>query len=127
MGNLYKADCGFDPAAGSKKFFEEKNKFNFVDASVLKAATGWDVSENYNYYVDLSAETSNLTIASIKNMEKGKTYKLIASNDHAKQLAVVFPSIALYDGNITPADGMTIVYTFFTDGTNIFCHRSIFS
>lgn len=45
-----------------------------------------------------------------------------------KQLEVKLPAnTTLYNGTITKANGMTLVYRFFTDGISIYCHRGVYA
>lgn len=120
MPNIKYADCGFDP--------EAFGVFKEVDAGILKAADGFDLSAYKNMRVDLSNETADLQIADFNHMKNGVHYTLVAVNAAAKQLQVKFPTkTTLYSEDIVAENGMTIVYNFFTDGYSIYCERAIYS
>lgn len=120
MPNIKCADCGFDP--------EAFGAFKVVDAGILKAADGFDLSAYKNMRVDLSNETADLQIADFNNMQNGVHYTLVAVNASTKKLQVKFPAnTTLYSEDITAENGMTVVYNFFTDGYSIYCERAIYS
>lgn len=127
MANILCADCGFNPVPGAEKAINKRDEFVEVASSVVKAAGGWDVSKSNNYIVDLSDEAADISIASIEGAIDGRVYKLIATNAAAKKLQVTFPSGTKYQGTITPANAMIVVYEFFTDGTTMYCRRAIFA
>lgn len=123
--NMFIADCGYNPIY--QMDVHEAKKQAFVETTVAKltAATGWDVSEGTNFLLDEPASAPS--IASIQNMIEGMVYKLVVINGASAQYAVTFPSGTLYDGTITAANGMKVVYEFFTDGERIFCRRAKFA
>lgn len=120
MPNIVCADCGFDPNA-QKLVYE-------VDPEDMKEESGYNLKGITNMHVNLAAETEDLVIPDFNNMQNGKVYTLIAANGAAKQLQVILPAnTTLYNGTITKANGMTIVYKFFTDGISIYCDRAVYS
>lgn len=79
-------------------------------------------------HVSLAAESSDVEIQDLECMVPGVDYTLVAANGAGTQNQIIFPSnTTLYSREITPANGMTIVYEFFTDGYNIYCDRRIYS
>lgn len=120
MANLIKADCGFDPNA-QKMVYE-------VDPEDMKVEEGYDLKGVTNMHVNLAAETADLEIKDFNNMVSGKMYTIVAANAAQKQLEVKLPaSTTLYNGTITKANGMTLVYRFFTDGISIYCQRGVYA
>lgn len=119
MPNIKCADCGFNP--------DDFGTFKIVTAAELKNAGGFDLTSHRNMRIDLSAETANLQIADFNNMVIGAHYTLVAVNAAAKKFEVLFPSkTTLYSEDIVAANGMTVVYNFFTDGYSIYCERAIY-
>lgn len=61
-------------------------------------------------------------------MLQGVDYTIVVANGASTQNQFIFPvNTTLYSGDtITPANGMTIVYEFFTDGYNIYCNSQIY-
>lgn len=61
-------------------------------------------------------------------MLQGVDYTIVVANGASTQNQLIFPAnTTLYSGDeIIPANGMTIVYEFFTDGYNIYCNRQIY-
>lgn len=118
--NLHKADCGFDPHA--------EEKFEDLTVEVLNDPSGLDLTGHTNIHVSLAAEKSDVSIEDLECMVPGKVYKIVAANGASTKNQLIFPSNStLYSGDIIPANGMTIVYEFFTDGYSIYCKRAIYS
>lgn len=120
MPNVIKADCGFDPAAVEK--FEE------VTVELLNDPSGLDLTGHRNMHVSLASEKSDVSIEDFECMMQGVDYTIVAANGASTKNQLIFPANStLYSGDeITPANGMTIVYEFFTDGYNIYCDRKIY-
>ena len=119
MPNIKNADCGFNP--------DDFGMFKLVTPAELKNANGFDLTAYRNMRVDLSSETTNLQIVDFNHMVIGAHYILVAVNAAAKKLEVLFPSkTTLYSEDIVAANGMTVVYNFFTDGYSIYCERAIY-
>lgn len=120
MPYIKNADCGFNP--------DDFGHFKFVDATALKNAKGFDLAAYRNMRVDLSKETADLQIADFNHMVNGAHYTLVAVNGAATKNQVKFPSkTTLYSEDIMAADGMTVVYNFFTDGYSIYCERAVYA
>lgn len=120
MPNIIKADCGYDP--------HDQDMVYEVDPEDLKEPDGYNLNGITNMHVNLAAETANVEIADFNNMKSGKVYTIVAANGASKQFQIVLPAnTTLYNGTITPANGMTIVYKFFTDGISIYCDRAVYS
>lgn len=120
MPNVIKADCGFDPAAVEK--FEE------VTVELLNDPSGLDLTGHRNMHVSLASEKSDVSIEDFECMMQGVDYTIVAANGASTKNQLIFPANStLYSGDeITPTNGMTIVYEFFTDGYNIYCDRKIY-
>lgn len=119
MPNICKPDCGWDPDA--------RKAFKIVTAQDLKS-DAFDLAGITCMEVDLQAESANVQIQDFVNMEQGKEYTLVAYNGSGKQLQVLFPDGTTYhNAEIIPANGMRIVYKFFTDGKAIFVNQQIYS
>lgn len=119
MPNIIRADCGFDPNA-QKMVYE-------VDPEDVKVAEGYDLKGVTNMHINLAAEDADVEIVDFNNMVSGKMYMIIAANAAQKQLEIKLPAnTTLYNGDITKANGMTIVYKFFTDGISIYCDRAVY-
>lgn len=120
MANVVKADCGFDPA--------DIEKFEEVTVELLNDPTGLDLRGHRNMHVSLASEPSDVSIDDMEHMLQGVDYTIVAANGAKTKNQLIFPANStLYSGDtITPADGMTIVYEFFTDGYNIYCDRRIY-
>lgn len=120
--NIMKADCGYDP--------HDMDKFEDVKADDLSDIGGFDLTSHTNMIVNLSAEDSNVSIKDFNCMKPGKVYMIVAENGESTQNELVFPtsstSSTLYNGTITKANAMTIVYKFWTDGHSIYCDRAIY-
>lgn len=120
MPNLHTADCGFDPHA--------EEKFEDLTVEVLNDPSGIDLTGHTNIHVNIAAEKGDISIEDFECMVPGKVYKIVAANGAGTQNELIFPAgITLYDGDIVPVNGMTIVYEFFTDGYSIYCKRAVFS
>ena len=88
---------------------------------------GFDLTSHTNMIVNLSAEDSDVSIKGFNCMKPGKVYMIVAENGRSTQNELVFPtSSTLYNGTITKANAMTIVYKFWTDGHSIYCDRAIY-
>lgn len=87
-----------------------------------------DLTGHRNMHVNLAAEKSDVTIEDFECMLQGVDYTIVAANGANTQNQLIFPAkTTLYSGDtIKVADGMTIVYEFFTDGYNIYCNRQIY-
>ena len=119
MPNVVKADCGFDPA--DVEIFEE------ATVELLNDPSGLDLNGHRNMHVSLAAETSDVTIAEFENMRQGVDYTIVVANGASTKNQLIFPDKTLYSGDeIVPANNMTIVYEFFTDGHSIYCDRRIY-
>lgn len=120
MPNIIRADCGFDPT--------EVEKFEEVTVELLNDPSGLDLTGHRNMHVSLASETSDVSIEDFEHMKQGVDYTIVAANGAGTKNQLIFPSKStLYYGDkITPANGMTIVYEFFTDGYNIYCNRQIY-
>lgn len=120
--NIMKADCGYDP--------HDMDKFEDVKADDLSDVGGFDLTSHTNMIVNLSAEDSDVSIKDFNYMKPGKVYMIVAENGESTQNELVFPtsstSSTLYNGTITKANAMTIVYKFWTDGHSIYCDRAIY-
>lgn len=123
--NIMKADCGYDP--------HDMDKFEDVKADDLSDVGGFDLTSHTNMIVNLSAEDSDVSIKDFNCMKPGKVYMIVAENGASTQNELVFPtsstsstSSTLYNGTITKANAMTIVYKFWTDGHSIYCDRAIY-
>lgn len=120
MPNIIKADCGFDP--------HDMDAFQAVSVDSISDPEGFWLEGHKNMIVDLSAESGDVTIEDFNCMKPGMEYKIVATNGASTQHQLIFPSAStIYNGEITPANGMTILYRFFTDGQSIFCKREIYS
>lgn len=118
--NIIAADCGFNPAL--------IEAFEDVTIELLNNPDGMDLTGHRNMHVNLASESSDVEILDIECMVPGVDYTLVAANGAGTKNQVIFPSnITLYSGTITPVNGMTIVYEFFTDGYNIYCDRRVYS
>ena len=100
--NVMKADCGFDPHA--------MDAFKDVTVDAISDVEGFSLKGYTNMHVNLAAESSDVSIEDFNDMQPGKEYMIIA-----------------YNGTITKANNMTIVYKFFTDGHSIYCSRAIYA
>ena len=119
MPNIKNADCGFNP--------DDFGHFSVVEAAALKNAGGFDLSTYRNIRVDLSKESADLQIADFNNMVSGAHYTIVAVNGAATKNQIKFPANStLYSEDITAANGMTVVYNFFTDGYSIYCERAVY-
>lgn len=119
MPNIVRADCGFDPA--DAETFEE------VTVELLNDPSGLDLNGHRNMHVSLAAETSDVTIAELENMRQGVDYTIVVTNGATTKNQLIFPDKTLYSGDkIVPANNMTIVYEFFTDGYSIYCDSRIY-
>lgn len=117
--NIMKADCGYDP--------HDMDKFEDVKVDDLNDVGGFDLTSHTNMIVNLSAEDSDVSIKDFNCMKPGKVYMIVAENGASTQNELVFPaSSTLYNGTITKANAMTIVYKFWTDGHSIYCDRAIY-
>lgn len=117
--NIMKADCGYDP--------HDMDKFEDVKADDLSDVGGFDLTSHTNMIVNLSAEDSDVSIKDFNCMKLGKVYMIVAKNGASTQNELVFPTPStLYNGTITKANAMTIVYKFWTDGHSIYCDRAIY-
>mgnify|MGYP001271480416 FL=1 len=115
MPNIVRADCGFDPA--DAETFEE------VTVELLNDPSGLDLNGHRNMHVSLAAEKSDVTIAEFENMRQGVDYTIVVTTKNQ----LIFPDKTLYSGDkIVPANNMTIVYEFFTDGYSIYCDSRIY-
>lgn len=118
--NVMKADCGFDPHA--------MDEFKDVTVDAISEVDGFSLKGHTNMHVNLAAESSDVSIKDFNDMQPGKVYMIVASNGASTQNQIIFPaSSTLYNGAITKADNMTIVYKFFTDGYSIYCSRAIYA
>lgn len=118
--NIMSADCGFDPHA--------MDKFENVSVDELTNVDGFDLSGKTNMVVNLSAESKDIEIEDFNCMQPGKVYMIIATNGASTKNQVQLPSAStLYNATITAANAMTICYKFWTDGSSIYCDRSIYS
>ena len=118
--NICKPDCGWDPDQ-RMKYTDE------VTSQDLQAPGGFDLKGHTNMDVSLAAESGDVSISDFVNMVNGKVYTIVASNGASTQNEIDFPASTLYNGTITKANGMTVVYKFWTDGKNIFCDQKIYS
>lgn len=119
MPNVVKADCGFDPT--DVEIFEE------ATVELLNDLSGLDLNGHRNMHISLAAETSDVTIAEFEHMKQGVDYTIVVANGATTKNQLIFPDNTLYSGDeITPANNMTIVYEFFTDGNSIYCDRRIY-
>lgn len=120
MPNIIRADCGFDPS--------DVEKFEEVTVELLNDTSGLDLDGHRNMHVSLASESSDVSIEDFEHMKQGVDYTIVAANGAGTKNQLIFPSKStLYSGDkITPANGMTIVYEFFTDGYNIYCSRQIY-
>lgn len=117
--NIMKADCGYDP--------HDMDKFEDVKVDDLNDVGGFDLTSHTNMIVNLSSEDSDVSIEDFNCMKPGKVYMIVAENGASTQNELVFPaSSTLYNGTITKANAMTIVYKFWTDGHSIYCDRAIY-
>lgn len=117
--NYARPDCGWDPYV--------HQQFKTVLAADLAGEDGFDLANQTNMHCDLSAESANVQIQSFKNMVNGKMYMLGVKNGSAKQLEVLLPSEnSIFSSTVTPANGMKVMYKFWTDGENIYCDRAIY-
>lgn len=118
--NMLKADCGFNPA--------DIEKFEDVTVEFINNPQGIDLTGHRNMHVSLASESSDVSIEDFENMVPGVDYTIVCANGASTQNQLIFPANStLYSGTITPANGMTVVYEFFTDGYNIYCNRQIYS
>ena len=118
--NVMKADCGFDPHA--------MDAFKDVTVDAISEVDGFSLKGYTNMHVNLAAESSDVSIEDFNDMQPGKVYMIVASNGASTQNQIIFPaSSTLYNGAITKADNMTIVYKFITDGYSIYCSRAIYT
>lgn len=118
--NIMKADCGFDPHA--------MDMFADVKVDEINDPEGFDLSSHTNMIVNLAAESSDVTIEDFNNMRPGKVYMIVVENGASTQNQLILPEAStLYNGTITKANAMNIVYKFFTDGHSIYCDRAIYS
>lgn len=119
MLNIIRADCGFDPA--DIEVFEE------ATVEFLNDPEGIDLAGHRNMHISLASESSDVSINSIDNMRQGVQYTIVCANGAGTQNELIFPANTLYAGeDIVKANGMTIVYEFFTDGYNIYCDRKVY-
>lgn len=118
--NIIKADCGFDPA--------DIKKFEEVTIELLNNPDGLDLKGHRNMHISLASESGDVTIKDIEHMRQGVDYTIVVANGANTKNQLIFPANStLYSGEeITPVNGMTIVYEFFTDGYNIYCNRQIY-
>ena len=119
MPNIVRADCGFDPA--DAEIFEE------ATVELLNDPSGLDLNGHRNMHISLAAESSDVTISEFEHMKQGIDYTIVVANGAATKNQLIFPDNTLYaGGDIEAANGMTIVYEFFTDGYSIYCDRKIY-
>lgn len=120
MANIVAADCGFSP--------DFVQKFEDVTVELLNDAGGLDLNGHRNMHVNLASESGDVTIQDMEHMIPGVKYTIVAANGASTQNQLIFPADStLYNGTITKANGMTIVYTFFTDGYSIYCNRAVYA
>ena len=135
MPNINCADCGFNPQVA--------NKPKAVTAEKITDSDGWDLRGVTNAVVEYaSTATAALEIAGFLNMVRGKEYKLIVKNDATTALGITFPNTVVKEKpevqdaassnpiTIEEADiaaGDIVVYTFWTDGTDVFVSRKLFA
>lgn len=120
MPNIIKADCGFDP--------HDMDNFKDVKVSDLIAEDGFDLTGYKNMAVDLSAESADVTVVDFNCMKPGMEYKIVATNGASTQNEIILPAgSTLYDGEVTKANGMTILHRFFTDNYSILCKREVYA
>lgn len=118
--NKFKADCGFDPT--------DVLRVEDITVELLNNQDGLDLMGHRNLHVSLAEENGDVTILDIEHMIQGVKYTIVAANGASTKNQIIFPSnTTLYNGTITAAEGMTVVYEFFTDGYNIYCDRKIYS
>lgn len=117
--NICSADCGFDPHA--------MDKFEDVTVELINDPEGFDLAGHTNLHISLASEKGDITIEDFNNMQPGKEYVFVVANGANTQNQLIFPSRStLYNGEITKANNMTIVYRFFTDGYSIYCNRAVY-
>ena len=119
MANIFRADCGFNP--------ENSKRFKSITAEEISAVEGMDLNGFTNMTADLSGETGDVTISKFVNMVNGKQYMIVATNGGSTQNGIVFPEGTLTYGTVTKANGMTVVYTFFTTGETVYCNQAIYA
>lgn len=120
MANIVAADCGFSP--------DSVQKFEDVTVELLNDPSGLDLTGHRNMHVSLAAESSDVSIEDFECMIPGVKYTIVAANGAATKNELIFPANStLYNGTITKANGMTVVYTFFTDGYSIYCERKVYA
>ena len=119
--NVMCADCGFDPHA--MDVFEDLT-YEIITSGQYSV----DLQGRTNIIVSLADNGgSDVTIEEFINMQPGKEYKIVATNGASTANALNFPASTLYNGEIVPmTNGMTILYTFFTDGHSIYCRREAY-
>lgn len=117
--NIICADCGYNP--------DLRKKIKEVPVNDIIDENGFDLTGITNIHLNLAAEDADIEIKDFNNMESGKVYMLIASNDASTKNQVTFPTAStLYNGDIVAENNMTIVYKFWTDGYSIYCDRAIY-
>ena len=120
MPNIWNADCGFNP--------NQKDKFEDLTVEVINNPEGVDLTGHKNMHISLASESSDVSIEDFECMVPGMEYTIVAANAAQKQLEVKLPAnTTLYNGTITKAAGMTLVYRFFTDGISIYCQRGVYA
>lgn len=120
MPNIVCADCGFSP--------DFVQAFEDVTVELLNDPSGLDMKGHRNMHVSLASESGDVSIKDLEHLIPGVKYTIVAANGAGTQNQLIFPANStLYNGTITKANGMTIVYTFFTDGYSIYCDRKVYA
>mgnify|MGYP000762508745 CR=1 FL=1 len=119
MPNIWNADCGFN--------LNQKDKFEDLTVEVINNPEGVDLTGHKNMHISLASESSDVSIEDFECMVPGMEYTIVAANGANTKNELIFPSAStLYSGEITKANGMTVVYKFFTDRYSIYCDRRIY-
>lgn len=117
--NIMYADCGFNP--------QDAHRPVTVTADEISNVEGFDVSGLTVAIVDLSAETSNVSIEEFIGMVDGKTYTFVAVNGSTGTHGLTFPTGALTTGVLTITAGSTVVYKAWTDGYRLYVDGAVYS
>ena len=104
-------------------------EFEDMTDEVISNPFSVDLQGHTNILLNLTANGgSDFTIEGFVNMQPGKEYKIIATNEASTSNELFLPASTLYNSEILEKQGgLTILYTFFTDGHSIYCRREVYS
>lgn len=120
MPDIKRPDCGWVPGAA---FIPDD-----VTAASVEDVNGFNLANKNVMFIDLTDEADSLTITKFVGYIPGKEYVIIIKNSPSKQLVINFPAGTLINGEVTPANGMSVVYKFFIldDGT-VYMNQGVYA